>query len=302
MIRPRSFLRRLLGGSADANGVATARPVPSPPRITDRDALLARVKELGGWMYRFDVGAGVTTALYDDYLESIHRTRSAMIFPRLEAMFAGRWRDARCLDVACNEGFFAFELARRGAGRVIAFDARELNIRKAAFVRAQLGLTQVELRVDDLYSMSRERYGEFDITLCLGLLYHVEDVMGALRRLRAVTRGVLVIDTEVVRPGSRAIIDRGPAEGVVETEDVLAVVAEEGWEWNPLASVTGLSIVPNLSALRTMLKHAGFADVEVVPPPPSLDDGGGWEVASRYRDGERVILFARVASAAPASA
>jgi hypothetical protein len=51
-----------------------------------------------------------------------------------------------------------------------------------------------------------------------------------------------------------------------------------------------------------MLKHAGFADVEVVPPPPSLDDGGGWEVASRYRDGERVILFARVASAAPASA
>ena len=298
MIRPRSLLRRLLGDGA-ASGVAMARPVPSPPRITDRDALLARVKELGGWMYRFDLGDGVTTALYDEYLESIHRTRSAMIFPRLEAMFAGRWRDIRCLDVACNEGFFAFELARRGAGQVVAFDARELNIRKAAFVRAQLGLTNVELRVDDLYSMTRERYGEFDITLCLGLLYHIEDVMGALRRLRAVTRGVLVIDTEVVRPGSRAIIDRGPAEGVVETEDVLAVVAEAGWQWNPLASVTGLSIVPNLSALRTMLQHAGFADVEVVPPPSGEVAGGGCQVAPRYRDGERVIIFANAAPAAP---
>ncbi len=110
--------------------------------------------------------------------------------------------------------------------------------------------------------------------------------MGALRRLRSVTSEMCVIDTEVLRPGSTAIIDRGPKDGVVETGDVVGVIAEPEWQWNPLSSVTGISLVPNLSALMTMLKHAGFRDVTQAQPFEGCNE--------RYTNFERVIIFARV--------
>jgi SAM-dependent methyltransferase len=237
-------------------------------------------------MYRFDLGFGVETALHDEYLEGIHTTRWAMIKPELEKAFSGRWSSTRVLDAACNEGWFAFEAARLGAREVVGFDARELNVQKAEFARAQLGLDNVRFCVDNVFGIGPERYGTFDAVLCLGLMYHLEDPMGALRRLRSVTKDICVIDTEVVRPGSSATIDRGPSDGVMTTQDVVAVIAEPEFKWNPLSSVTGISLVPSQAALTTMLQHAGFNDVTQASPPPGA--------ATPYADHERIILFARV--------
>lgn len=250
------------------------------------DELRERVARLGTWMYRFDLGGGVYTTLHDEYLEDIHRTRAAMIFPEIDRTFEGRWAETTCLDGGCNEGYFAFEVAKRGAKAVVGFDAREINIEKAEFVRSVLGIRSVSFRVDDVLRVTPERYGSFDLTLCLGLLYHLEDPMGALRHLRAVTKELCVIDTEVVRPGAHATLDRGPKDGVVQTQDVIAVIAEPAWQWNPLLSVTGVSLVPSTSALLTLLKHAGFRDVTQVQPSDESNE--------RYRNFDRAIFFARV--------
>ena len=255
-------------------------------KAASAEELRAQLEPLGTWMYRFDLGFGVETALHDEYLEGIHRTRWAMIKPGLEDAFAGRWPEVRVLDAACNEGWFAFEAAKLGAGEVVGFDARELNIRKAEFARAQLGVNNAQFRVDNIFAVTPERYGTFDAVLCLGLMYHLEDPMGALRRLRSVTKEVCVIDTEVVRPGSSATIDRGPSDGVMMTEDLIAVIAEPEFRWNPLSSVTGISLVPNQAALTTMLEHAGFREITQAAPPP--------DAARPYADRERIILFARV--------
>ena len=209
-----------------------------------------------------------------------------MLLPELQRHFDGRWSDVRALDSACNEGWFAFEVAKLGAKAVVGFDAREVNIRKAQLVQSQLGIERVSFHVDNIFDVSPERYGTFELVLCLGLMYHLEDPMGALRRLRSVTREVVVIDTEVARAGAPIEIERGPKVGVVATSDAFAVVAEPEFQWNPLNSVTGISFVPNLPALKTMLKHAGFRDVTLAPPGPGAE--------SRYASGDRVILVARV--------
>jgi hypothetical protein len=152
-------------------------------------------------------------------------------------------------------------------------------------VKAQTGAANVEFRIDDVTRINVASYGEFDLTLCLGLLYHLEDPMGALRRLRAVTRELLVIETEVARPGTLTI-DRGPEDGLVTTEHVMAVVPEPYYKDNSIASITGLSIIPSLTTLKYMLAVAGFSSVTVAEPVP-----GG---AERYLTGDRVVVFARV--------
>lgn len=275
------MLKNLLRRSAEHG----ERPA-LPPKARSAEELQALIANLGTWMYRFDLGYGVQTALHDEYLDVVHRTRWQMILPELKRRFDGRWSAIRALDSACNEGWFAFEVAKLGAKEIVGFDAREVNIRKAQLVQAQIGAENISFHVDDIFNVSPERYGEFELVLCLGLMYHLENPMGALRRLRAVTREMLVIDTEVARAGSTVDIERGPVVGVVTTDELFAVVAEPEFKWNPLNSVTGISFVPNLNALKRMLLHAGFGDVTIVPPPPGSEE--------RYATGDRVILLARV--------
>jgi tRNA (mo5U34)-methyltransferase len=275
------MLKQILGRGKAGDSSATP-----DARARSAEELRALVAAHGTWMYRFDLGHGVQTPLHDEYLDEVHRTRWRMLLPELRRRFDGRWGDVRVLDSACNEGWFAFEVAKLGAREVVGFDAREANIDKARLVKAQLEVDAVSFRVDDIFNVSPDRYGTFDLVLCLGLMYHLEDPMGALRRLRSVATGALVIDTEVARAGTTIEVERGPNVGVVATPDAFAVIAEPQFRWNPLNSVTGLSFVPNLSALTTMLRHAGFSDVALVAPGPDAE--------SRYASGDRVIVVAHV--------
>ncbi len=244
------------------------------------------LEPFGTWMYPFDLGDGVVTQLHENWLPQVHETRTRMIFPELDKLFRSRWRSVRCLDIGCNEGYFGFLVARRGAKSVLGLDARESNIAKAQFIEERLNFDNISFRVDDVVALTPERDGTFQLTLALGLLYHLEDPMGALRRLRAVTSEVCVIDTQVLRAGPGVTSACGTKEQIVETDDVLGVIEEPEWEWNPLASVTGVSLVPNKSALFTLLRHAGFSDVRQIMPYPNCYE--------QYASFDRVVVIAKV--------
>jgi hypothetical protein len=262
------------------------RPVPRAARIADPAERRRVVESDGTWMYRFDLGDGVVTRLHDEYLDHANRTIAEMIFPRLDDAFGDRWPGVRCLDMACNEGFYGMEVARRGAREVVGVEAREKSAGRAELIRAQRGIENISFYVGLVHNLTPQHFGLFDLTLCLGLLYHLEDPAGALRKLRGVTRELCVVDTEVLRAAGNATVYRGVRDGLVETGDVMALLAEQGYEDNPLASVTGLAVVPTLSALYAMLRAVGFHDIERLAPPP--------DAAPPYLAGDRVILFARV--------
>jgi len=59
--------------------------------------------------------------------------------------------------------------------------------------------SSVEPVVGDLMTMDLGALGTFDIVLYLGVLYHMPEPLTALRRVRAVTRDVAVIETVAVR-------------------------------------------------------------------------------------------------------
>ncbi|MGH9196921.1 MAG: class I SAM-dependent methyltransferase [Acidimicrobiia bacterium] len=104
--------------------------------------------------------------------------------------------DLRILDLACAHGAYSIELAARGA-RVLGIEGREAWLEQARGHKRDLSLSNVEFVKDDVRNLSKEKYGEFDIVLCLGILYHLDapDVFDFLNSVADVCRDFAIIET-----------------------------------------------------------------------------------------------------------
>jgi SAM-dependent methyltransferase len=116
----------------------------------------------------------------------------------------------RILDVACGEGVYSIELGLRGA-EVVGMDARRERMDLGAGCAQRNGLSNVSFKQDDVRNLSRDNYGEFDVILFLGILYHLEalDSFQALEHLYAMCREMLIIDTHVRLNGPEQVQYKG---------------------------------------------------------------------------------------------
>lgn len=160
------------------------------------------------WWHSIDLGHGVITPGFKT------------LGVQAEELRRQRWPDLHgksVLDIGTWDGFFAFEAERRGAGRVVALDtftwdrrfygspnlgngsseAIEESLkhqRGFELARRALG-SSVELVVADFTSVDLDELGQFDVVLFLGVLYHLEDPLRAIRRLTKVTAEVAIVET-----------------------------------------------------------------------------------------------------------
>jgi SAM-dependent methyltransferase len=95
------------------------------------------------------------------------------------------------LDVGCGFGFFSSYLRDAGFD-VTAFDGRESNI-----AEAQKRSPGVRFEVRDVEDPGLANIGSYDLVLCFGLLYHLENPFRAIRNLAALTAKVLTVETRV---------------------------------------------------------------------------------------------------------
>jgi tRNA (mo5U34)-methyltransferase len=142
----------------------------------------AQVDAVPYWFHRIDVGNGIVTPGEDD---------TPAKFKQLGLQ--DDLRGVRILDVGAYDGYFSFECERRGA-EVLAVDLQ----RAAGFdvARRLLG-SHVEHREISIYDLSPATVGTFDLVLCLGVIYHLMHPMLGLERVAAVSRGAVVIETQV---------------------------------------------------------------------------------------------------------
>jgi tRNA (mo5U34)-methyltransferase len=237
------------------------------------------VDQVGFWFHSIDVGHGVTTPGF----KSAERLAAELETMELPADLTGRC----VLDIGGWDGFFAFEAERRGAARVAVLDHYTWSLDlvgqqaywrqcieagvhpepyheteywqpdtlpgKAGFdtARSLRGSGVQEIAVDFM-DCELAAVGSWDVALYLGVLYHMEDPLRALRRLAAVTGDVAIIETEaVVVPGHE--------------DDAL-------WRFFPGAELNGDASnwwAPNLTGLLGALSAAGFERVEVKAGPPA---------------------------------
>lgn len=112
------------------------------------------------------------------------------------------------LDVGCGTGFFS-EFLRDSEFRVSALDGRKENVEEA-----QRRVENVDFRQADVEDPSLPTLGPFDLVLCFGLLYHLENPFRAIRNLFALTGKVLIVESMCVPDESTLLylLDEGKLE------------------------------------------------------------------------------------------
>jgi tRNA (mo5U34)-methyltransferase len=181
----------------------------------------------------------------------------------------------RCLDVGTFDGFWAFEMERRGAAEVVATDlvdpeewdwpagsapevVRELAERKRGgegfrLAREALG-SRVQMVERSVYGLDPEELGEFDFAYLGSLLLHLRDPVRALERVRSVVRGRLLV-VDVYDPLMSLLFRRRP----IATLDG----RDRPWWWQS-----------NIACLVRMVEAAGF-DVLEAPRRLRMPRGDG---------------------------
>ena len=110
--------------------------------------------------------------------------------------------------------------------------------------------SQVETIVADFMDVDLDAVGVWDVVLYLGVLYHMEDPVRALRRVFAVTGEQAIVETEAV---------------------IVAGHVEPLWRFFPGGELNfdrSNWWAPNLAALLGLLGAVGFRDAEVISGEP----------------------------------
>ena len=199
------------------------------------------------WYHTLSLGGGVKTKGMFDHAPVLHR------YPIPEDL-SGK----RCLDVATMDGYWAFEMERRGAASVTALDLEdpeqldwpaslraghdksmdETKARRFALAKEALG-SSVERVLLSAYDLGPD-LGTFDFVFCGDLLLHLKDPITPVENIRSVCTESAVIANVITkfRFGDK----------------------------RPLAELDGIDTfswwTTNLAGLIRIVRAAGFARVE----------------------------------------
>lgn len=237
------------------------------------------LKQCPEWFHSIDLGSGIVTP---------GRKSKATLDRELEQLRLPDLRGKSVLDVGAYDGYFSFACEERGASRVVALDWYVWSVDMAAYMEDwrsskttgaplpapiesrhykpdtlpgkkpfdlahRLRKSKVEPVVGDLMTMDLAPLGMFDVVLYLGVLYHMEEPLTSMRRLRSVVApgGLAVIETEAVEvPGlDRAYCEFFPGQELNNDPS--------NW-W-----------APNAKALEGLGRAAGFREMVVFENAPA---------------------------------
>lgn len=256
--------------------------------VDTRKAALAREIADVEWYHTLELAPGVVTPGW-------HDTRPIVGQIPFPASLAGM----RCLDVGTFDGFWAFEMERRGAAEVVAIDILDpeqwdwpagseaetiatIGRRKGrgeGFEIARRALGSSVRRLErSVYDLDESDAGRFDMIYLGSLLVHLRDPVQALERLRDVCDGTMIV-VDGIDLALSLLLPRLP----------IATLDARGrpWWW-----------YPNQAGLGRLIEAAGF---ELTDGPRRLymPPGRGQPLASfspkllANRDGRHSLVVAR---------
>jgi tRNA (mo5U34)-methyltransferase len=243
------------------------------------------------WYHAMELPGGIVTAGDYDLPDAARR----IPFP---ASLDGK----RCLDVGTRDGFWAFEMERRGAGEVVAIDlddpeqldfpeprpqlgaaTREsLDRRESAFGIAHRALgSAVERRNLSVYDLDPERVGWFDFAFIGTLLLHLRNPVDALAAIRRVLEpGGRLMSNDAVSLPLSLLRPRTPSAEIV-------MQSPRPYWW-----------VPNAAGRRRLVEAAGY-EVERHGGPYLMRYGAGWEKPTPPRELRLLLQHLALRQGAP---
>jgi tRNA (mo5U34)-methyltransferase len=224
------------------------------------DELRAEVERYP-WYHTLELADGVVTRGMFDHRPVLHH------YPLPDDLSG-----LRCLDVATMDGYWAFEMERRGAASVTALDLEDPaaldwpyalrghdrtmdETKEARFTLAKRCLdSNVERVLMSAYDLSPE-LGTFDFVFCGDLLLHLKDPITPLENIRSVCTGSAVIVNTIKKFRFHEKRAMAELDGI------------ENFEW----------WMTNLAGLVRLVQAAGFSRVEAAETfELPLSTGGDW--------------------------
>ena len=232
----------------------------------DPQTLAEQVEALSPWFQNIDLGDGLHTAP-DHFLGDYPAFKYARFADALPADLSGK----SLLDIGCNAGFYAIEMKKRGAARVVGIDADDRYLAQARLASDALGFGDIEYRRLDVYDVGA--LGErFDLVIFMGVLYHLRHPLLALDLIREHVAGDLLLfqtmqqgsaeiadvpeDHDFFMPGTTQPPPYFDAPGYPKLHFIERSFAHDWTNW----------WAPNAAASQAMLRAAGFT-IEANPEP-----------------------------------
>ena len=190
---------------------------------------ISQLEELG-WYHSIELNDGQVI----QGLQSLDQLRHRLAQFPVPADLRGK----RVLDIGAWDGWFSFEMERRGA-QVVAVDSTQHNNFQIA---KELLDSKVEYRVADICKLTSDDIGTFDIVLFFGVLYHTRHPLLALENVCGMATDMAFIESHVTDDG-----------------DLSAPPLMEFYETTELGGQFDNWVGPNTSCLLAFCRTAGFA-------------------------------------------
>jgi tRNA (mo5U34)-methyltransferase len=161
------------------------------------------------------------------------------------------------LDIGCNAGFYALEMKRRGAARVLGLDTDEEYLAQARFA-AEVTNLDIEFRRLSAYDVG-QLHEKFDLVIFMGVLYHLRHPLLALDLIHEHVAADLLLFQSMQRGDSGVdhvdsdydfwTTEQFDSPGYPKLHFIEHKYAEDPTNW----------WVPNRACVEAMLRSSGFS-------------------------------------------
>ena len=212
-----------------------------------------RVEALGDWFHNMDLG-GVMTAP-EHFLYDYPNSKWSRFAHALPKDMGGM----SVLDIGCNAGFYALEMKRRGADRVLGIDSDPRYLAQARFA-AEVKALDIEFRQLSLYRIG-DLHEQFDLVIFMGVLYHLRHPLLALDLIHdTVARDLLLFQTMQRGPVEVSAVERDYEFFEMSHFDAPTYPRMHFIEHRYAGDQTNWW-APNAAGSQAMLRSAGFSIV-----------------------------------------
>ncbi len=180
------------------------------------------------------------------------------------------FKGKKILELGPLEGGNTIILHSKDPEKIVSVEARSENYVKCCVIKNLYNLSKAKFYLGDARELSIQKYGKFDISVVLGVLYHLDKPHETLKLIAEVSDELVLAthyadeespsrDSKIISYESNGRTYRGK-------------IYQENPEFNPHDGLEDISFWPFEEDLLNMIRDAGFKSINILKKNPNANE------------------------------